>query len=59
MPVVWSCTQRKATHYTCHYKANIDHEAQTVGGIGIENERLWVRKRSRFQSPASPDTAVL
>lgn len=45
MPVVWSCTQRKATHYTCLYKANIDHEAQTVGGIGPENRHLWVRKR--------------
>ncbi len=47
MPVVWPRPQRKATHYTRCYKANVDHEAQTVGGMMLENKTFLRVSRGR------------
>lgn len=41
MPVVWTRLQRKTTHYTHCYKAHVDHEAQTVGGMMLENQTFF------------------
>lgn len=53
MPVVWPRPQRKATHYTRRYKANVDHEALTEGGMTLENKE-FVRVRGG-RSSASAD----
>lgn len=47
MPVVWPRPQRKATHYTRCYKADVDHEAQTVGGMTLENKAFLRARRGR------------
>lgn len=59
MAVVWPRPQRKATHYTHCYKANVDHEAQTEGGMTLENKAFLRVRRGQAVCISQPTKSHL